>query len=187
VILLLDGAFGIGKTTVARTLVARMPGSVLLDPELVGIPLQRAARLLGRTVDDFQDLRAWRRLTVAGLRVARLRWPTIVVPMAFSSAAYLDELRRGLARFEPRVLHFCLVAPEDVVHARLGRRGASPERNAWEFRRASECCAVHGGEAFRTQVDASDRTPEEIAAQIVAMSEADAHVHASDAHVDHVR
>jgi hypothetical protein len=170
VILLLDGAFGIGKSTVARVLVARMPDSVLFDPEAIGIPLQRAARLLGHAVEDFQDLRAWRTLTVAGLRLARLRWSTVVVPMAFSNAEYLAEIRRGLARFEPRVLHFCLVAPVDVVHARLRGRGATPERNEWEFRRAAECCAVHGGEAFRTQVDASGRTPDELAAELVASS-----------------
>jgi len=54
VILLLNGAFGIGKTTVARALVARLPRSVLFDPELIGMALQG-------TAGDFQDRKAWRR------------------------------------------------------------------------------------------------------------------------------
>jgi hypothetical protein len=78
VILLLNGAFGIGKTTVARALVTRMPGSVLFDPEMIGIPLQRVARAVGRTVEDFQDLRTWRSLAVLGLRLARARWATML-------------------------------------------------------------------------------------------------------------
>ena len=65
----LNGAFGIGKTTVARALVKRLPRAVLFDPEPIGVLLQRFRR-----VDDFQDLRAWRRLTIFGIRIARMQW-----------------------------------------------------------------------------------------------------------------
>jgi predicted kinase len=167
VILLLNGAFGIGKTTVARELVRRIPDAILFDPEMIGLALQRTARAVGRTVDDFQDLRAWRQLTIVGLRIARLRWANIIVPMALSNPGYLEELRAGIARFEPRLRHVCLVAPIEVVHGRLTSRGADRKRNAWEFRRAAECCGVHGGERFATQIDAADRTPAEIAASVV--------------------
>lgn len=165
-ILLLNGAFGIGKTTVARALVARLPRAVLYDPELIGIALQRAARLAGRRVDDFQDLRVWRRLTIAGLWVVRRLWPNIVVPMAFSNAAYLQEIRAGISRFEPRVLHFCLVAPVEVVHERLRRRGEDANPAAWQVRRASECCLAHESSDFATHVAAVNRTPEDIAEEL---------------------
>jgi hypothetical protein len=161
VILLLNGAFGIGKTTVARALVARLPRAVLYDPELVGIALQRVTR-----VDDFQDLRAWRRLTILGLRATRAFWPNVVVPMAFSNGAYLQEIVRGVSRFEPRVLHFCLVAPVDVVHRRLANRGEDALKSAWQYRRASECCDAHASDEFATRVDAADRTSDEIAQAI---------------------
>jgi hypothetical protein len=36
-VLLLNGAFGIGKTTVSRLLVARSPRAVVFDPEWMGI------------------------------------------------------------------------------------------------------------------------------------------------------
>lgn len=167
VILLLNGAFGIGKTTVARLLVARLPRAVLFDPELIGIPLQRAARLGGRDVDDFQDLRVWRRLTIAGLRATRVLWPNIVVPMAFSNAAYLEEIRRGIHRFEPRLMHFCLVAPVEVVHERLRRRGDDPVGAAWGYRRASECSVAHRSPDFATHVATVDRDPDDIAEEIL--------------------
>jgi hypothetical protein len=154
VILLLNGAFGVGKTTVARALVARLPGAVLFDPELIGMALQRAARLVGRRVDDFQDLRAWRRLTVLGLRVTRLFRKNVVVPMAFSNEEYLREIREGLGPFEPDVVQVCLVAPVDVVHERLRRRGLDPVSAPWEFRRATECCVAHQGEKFGVRVSA---------------------------------
>lgn len=156
-ILLLNGAFGIGKTTVARALVARLPRGVLFDPELIGMALQRVRR-----VDDFQDLALWRRLTIAGLRATRLVWPNVVVPMAFSNLAYLDEVRDGLRRFEPRVLHVCLVAPLAVVEERLRSRKAE----AWAFRQAAECCRAHARDEFAVHIDAT-RTPEEIAGEIL--------------------
>ncbi|MBW2415202.1 MAG: hypothetical protein JRG76_11905 [Deltaproteobacteria bacterium] len=67
-IVLLNGAFGIGKTTVARGLRARMPGSGIFDPEMIGFVLRR---LPGVRVNDYQDLAAWRLLTVAGARACR--------------------------------------------------------------------------------------------------------------------
>ena len=169
-ILLLNGAFGIGKTTVARALAARMPGSVLYDPEIIGIALQRLNRLGGRRVDDFQDLSLWRRLTVVGVRMARMRSPRVIVPMAISNTAYLDELRDGISRFEPHLFHLCLVAPKRIVQERLRQRGADPTSNKWEFRRAAECCDAHADRHFAIQVDTSNRTPDEIAGELLALS-----------------
>jgi chloramphenicol 3-O-phosphotransferase len=158
VIVLLNGAFGIGKTTVAREVVKRA----------LGIPLQHAARVLGRAAPDFQDLPAWRSLTVQGLRVARLGWRVIVVPMAISNANYLAELRSGISQFEPRLLHFCLMAPVEVVHDRLRARGANPVEQSWQFRRAAECCAVHGRDVFATHVDAARSSPQQLATELLA-------------------
>ena len=155
-ILLLNGAFGIGKTTVARLLVKRLPRAVLFDPELIGIALQRITR-----VDDFQDLRAWRRLTVAGLRIVRRFRPNVIVPMAFSNPAYLEEIRSAAERIDDRVLHVCLVAPLPVVEERLRRRGAEP----WSFRRAAECCVAHESVVFATHVNA-ERDPHELAEEL---------------------
>lgn len=161
-ILFVNGAFGIGKTSVARALVRRLPRAVLYDPELAGIALQRMTR-----VDDFQDLRLWRRMTIAALRLARLGFRSVVVPMAFSNPAYLDEIRAGARRFDPHVVHVCLVAPVDVVHTRL--RGRGKDASAWELRRAEECCAVHSAAAFAMQVDAQ-REVEAIADDILRLA-----------------
>ncbi|HEX7152774.1 MAG TPA: AAA family ATPase [Thermoanaerobaculia bacterium] len=166
-ILLLNGAFGIGKTSVARVLVKRMPGAVLYDPEIVGIVLQRAARMVGRDVPDFQELRLWRQLTIAALWLVRRFRRTVIVPMAFSEVRYLEEIRDGIARFETMQFHFCLVAPLDVVQQRLQTRRLKAADAAWQYRRAAECCAVHGDGAFAMQVNAADRDVNEIADEIV--------------------
>lgn len=168
-ILLLNGAFGIGKSTVARLLVTRTPNASFFDPETIGVILQRGLRLLGRTVDDFQDLPAWRRLTIAGLRTARVVSPNVIVPMAFSDLRILQEVRSGVSRFEPHLIHVCLVAPIEEVHRRLRSRGADPVSHAWEFRRAAECCAAHESDAFARRITARGRTPDELAQEIQAI------------------
>lgn len=172
-VILINGAFGIGKTTVARLLVARMKGAVLFDPELIGIPLQRGARVLGRRVDDFQDLAAWRTLNVAGIRTFRAFRPHVVIPMAFSNTAYLQEIRTAVGRFEPRLYQFCLVAPVEVVHERLRARGADRVRQAWEYRRAEECCHVHADSGFGMHVDAAARPPDAIAQELLGVISSD--------------
>ena len=163
-VILINGAFGIGKTTAARLLSRRLPASLVFDPEPVGVLLQRSRGLLGAPVDDFQDIPAWRRLSVFGVRALRRLRPHVIVPMAFSNLSYLEEIRAGIARFEPRVFHFCLVAPEAVVIERLRRRshGVASRDLSWQLRRAAECCAVHREAAFAEHVPAGDRTPEEL-------------------------
>jgi chloramphenicol 3-O-phosphotransferase len=168
VVVFLNGAFGIGKTAVARRLRERLPGSGIFDPERIGFVLQRLPAwipLEGRGTDDFQDLALWRRAMVHGIRAARARRRTVIVPMAFSNPAYLDEVRAGIAAFEADVCHFCLVAPLAVVLHRQSLRGRG-RMHGWQVRRASECCAVHGGPRFAVQIDAEHGDADAIAADI---------------------
>jgi len=86
--------------------------------------------------------------------------PTVVIPMAFSEMAYLDEVRRGLAASGRPVLHFCLTASLDVVQQRLSARGEAVDdpRFAWVHRRAIECCEAHRSPAFATLVPTDFRS-----------------------------
>ena len=167
-ILLLNGAFGVGKTTVARLLRERIRRSAIVDPELIGIPLQRLAALVGRRPDDFQDMRSWRRLTIRSIRAARLVRRSVIVPIAISNRAYLDEIRAGVAGTDAQVVHVCLTAPIDVVRQRLHGRGADPVRNAWEFRRAAECCDAHDRPEFARQIDTVQRPLADIVADVLS-------------------
>jgi predicted kinase len=163
--ILLNGAFGIGKSSVAVELQRRLAGSTTINPERLGVALRY---LPGYHRSDFQHLPAWRRLTVAwGRAMGRLR-PVVIVPMAFSELAYLDEVRAGLAASGRPVLHFCLTAPLEVVRERLAARGepAADRRWAWVHRRAAECCQAHGQPEFAVQVPTMGRSAAAIAADL---------------------
>jgi hypothetical protein len=175
-VILINGAFGIGKTTVARKLSRRLPKSVVFNPELIGVVLQRSGRLAGRSIEDFQDLPSWRKLCVLGIRAAAALRSHVIVPMAFSNEAYLREIRAGIGRFEPRALHFCLVAPFTVVSERLRRRsgnGAGSDME-WEYRRAAECCAAHASASFAERVSTENRTADRVVDFLLARLETEA-------------
>ena len=171
-ILLINGAFGIGKTSLARELSRRIPRSGIYDPELLGLVLQRALRLFGRNVGDFQDLRLWRRLTPLGIRLARLRFQTVIVPIGISDPVVLRDIMSAAGQFDPDTRHFCLTAPIEVVHGRLAGRGASRDANAWEYRRAIECCAAHAGPEFSLHLDASAKSVDGLASHVMSTLQA---------------
>lgn len=172
-VIFVNGSFGIGKTAVARILRARLPGSVVFDPEPVGLVLQFLSRwipLEGRHTDDFQDLASWRRACVCGVRLSRRFRTTVIVPMTFSNLSYLHEVVAGVEPREPKVLHVCLVAPLPVVEHRIRARadalGVAP--SSWTLRRAAECCAAHQSSGFALHVPAGSRTPDEVASDVIA-------------------
>ena len=164
---LLNGSFGIGKSTVARDLREAIPDSATFDPEPVGLLLMALA--FGR-VSDFQDLPRWRRLTVLGARTVAAFRSTAIIPMAFSEMAYLDEVRDGLSRTGRPVRHFCLTAPLEVVQQRLTSRGekVADPRFAWVHRRAVECVQAHRSDGFAVHVPTELRSSSAIAAEIAA-------------------
>ncbi|WP_083982618.1 hypothetical protein [Devosia soli] len=62
---LINGSFGIGKSTLADNLAQAIAGSVISDPERIGFVVRRLPPyLLGMLCQpqDYQDLSLWRRL-----------------------------------------------------------------------------------------------------------------------------
>ncbi len=89
----LNGAFGVGKTTVARKLAAVLPDAMTLDPEEIGGMLCKVIPAAQRSA-DFQDLRAWRRLTVATIEGVLQDHPgLLLVPMTVADSTYFQAPR----------------------------------------------------------------------------------------------
>src|SRR6185295_1064457 len=118
-IVLINGSFGVGKTTVAKLLRKAFRGSTLYDPEWAGSVLMRLpkwTRLKGAGTDDFQDIELWRKSAVRGIELFRhLGSGSVLVPMTFSHRPYFDEIVAGLRQLESNVRVFCLRASLPTV------------------------------------------------------------------------
>ena len=113
-VILINGSFGVGKTSVARALRGALSGSRIYDPEYAGAGPWRIARWVpmdGSDTDDFQDMPVWRRSVVLGTRLTCLLNPgPVVVPMTFDNPTYFAEVWTGIRAVEPTASAFCLTA-----------------------------------------------------------------------------
>ena len=173
-IVMINGSFGVGKTTVAKLLREALKGSAIYDPEWAGMVMMRLPRwvkLKGSGTEDFQDINIWRRSAVAGVRLFRLYASgPVIVPMTFSRRAYFDEIVEGFRRLDPALRVFCLKASLPTVEKRLAGRGTSIEGPGaeWIARRIVECAEAHRDNHFGEPVDTEDRTALEVAHNITA-------------------
>jgi len=170
-IVMLNGSFGAGKTTVARELLTLLPGAMLFDPEIVGVVvrmLTEGAREGAEETDDFQDIALWRSLTIETARQLRARYGRpLIVPMTLANRAYFDEIRAGFAALTPALHHVCLVAPLATIQARLAARGDEPD--AWSQRKAARCVPLLADPSFQTHIDTDGVPPALVAARIAAL------------------
>jgi broad-specificity NMP kinase len=168
-VVLINGSFGVGKSTVARLLRDALPGSAIYDPEWAGLALMRLAklaRLKSPGVEDFQNFGLWRKSAVAGVRLFRsLARGPVIVPMTFSRRAYFDEVVAGVRRFDSELRVFCLKATLPTVKERLAGRGDSTEGPGaeWIARRIVECAEAHRDPHFGEPVNTEDRPAREVA------------------------
>jgi len=171
-ILLINGPFGVGKTTVGRLIRRRIPGSRLYNPEWTGSLLMRLPfiRLRGAGTDDFQDIDLWRRTVVHGTRVFRsIARDTVIVPMTFSRRDYYDEIVSGIREFDDDVRTFCLKAEMPTILERLKQRGEKirEEEDNWPARKLRECIEAHKDPHFGEPLNTENLTAAEVADQIL--------------------
>ena len=162
----LNGAFGVGKTTVARALASRLPDALILDPEDIGRMLRKIVPEALRT-SDFQDIPSWRRLTVATIESLLRDQPgPLVVPMTVVDPVYFDETVGRLRRVGITVHHFTLVAGPKTIRRRVLWRLSAPWDTWWALRRVQHCTRALRSPLFATHVDTENRSVADIAASI---------------------
>lgn len=172
-IIMINGSFGVGKTTVAKLLRKSLQGSVIFDPEWTGLVLMRLpkwVKLKGAGADDFQHIELWRKSAVAGVRMFRLfATGPVIVPMAFSRRAYFDEVVTNLKRLDPEFRVFCLKASLTTVRRRLVERGTKIEGpgSEWIARRIVECAEAHRDPHFGEPVNTEDHSAREVTEEII--------------------
>jgi adenylate kinase family enzyme len=169
-IILVNGSFGVGKSTVAELLVNRIPNSLLYDPEIVGACLSTIVRSI-QQFEDFQDLPMWRTLTITTAQLLKQTYVrTLVVPMTIWYEPYFHEIISGLKQFEPDLFHFCLTAPMQTIFERLeGRRSEhTQEAYSWICQRVEGCVDAFNSPIFAVHIGTDGKVPDVIASEILS-------------------
>ena len=154
-VLWLNGAHGVGKSSVAKALLRLRPDALLFDPEKLGRAIQRNWPV---PVDDFKTLPAWRAATTTAL-LALVR-----------DRAQLDAILGALRDGGCAVAHVTLTAGDAVRRSRLRWRLDLPHSRAWARRHSEGAAEQLAGPLFAVHVPTDSRKPGEIAAALLAGS-----------------
>jgi broad-specificity NMP kinase len=115
VIIIINGAFGVGKTTISNELLKEIKYSMIYDPEEIGFMLRNIVpeniKQLEAETGDFQDLQLWKELTVevAKLLISKYNM-NLIVPVTIRNPEYFHYIIEGLKSIDKQTYHFCLTA-----------------------------------------------------------------------------
>jgi adenylate kinase family enzyme len=154
-IVMINGAFGSGKTTAANKLVQVAPNSMLFDPEEIGYMLRKiipeGIRLEDERTDDFQDIELWRALTVNTVKEVKKKYrKNLIIPMTIYKTQNFEYIQNGFKEIDKDLYHFCLIATEATIHNRLFERGDKP--GGWTFQQTSKCVSALSDKRFEEHI-----------------------------------
>ncbi len=169
-IILLNGTFGVGKSSTAEVLRSRLPNSMIFDPEMVGIMLRyvtEGMRVKAEDTDDFQDITLWRPMTVTTAAYLQRQYGrALIIPMTLTNPTYFEEIRQGLSEVDSNLHHFCLTASPETIQARLLERG--DEAGCWAWQRVESGVVALRSEQFRVHVDTEHQAISEVVETILS-------------------
>lgn len=141
-IIMINGAFGVGKTTICNELLIEINNSMLFDPEEVGFMLRNIipeeVKRLEAETGDFQDLQLWKELTVKVAKLLITKYNVnLIVPMTIRKPEYFNYILTGFKSVDKQTYHFCLTASKETIYKRLRKRGE--EEGNWCFQQTEKC------------------------------------------------
>lgn len=131
----INGTFGVGKTQAAFGLHRKLPGSAVVDPELLGFGIQRMYPPAIR--DDFQET-PWWAPTAAEILVdiSRKHPGLLIVPMTLADPARHGTIFGALQGAGVKTVHVTLLADRGTVLRRLRTR--LDGRSSWAAQRFTD-------------------------------------------------
>ena len=166
----INGAFGAGKSTVAKRLAAAVPDAAVFDPEPLA-RLIRDAMPPSRRPSDYQDSALWRHLTVGAVSGLAAAARVVIVPMTVIDERYFADTVGVLRASGVHVDHSSLTASSATIRRRLLKRQVTrlmnPRSTLWALDRIERCCAALADPTFREQIDTDALAVTEIVDRIL--------------------
>lgn len=166
---MINGAFGVGKTTIADTLQNEIEHSMIYDPEEIGYMLRNVIPIdikrTESTTGDFQDLELWKELTVdVAKRLITKYKINLIVPMTIRKIEYFHFIYNGFKSIDDQTYHFCLRASKETIYERLRLRGE--EEGNWCFQQTDKCLEAYNQYDFGEYIDTEKNSISEIIQEI---------------------
>lgn len=167
---MINGAFGVGKTSVSNCLAKNIKNSMIYDPEEVGLLLKniipREVMYDEEKTGDFQDFILWKKTVVMIAREIKEQYNShLIIPMTIRKIEYFKYIFNGMEKLDNHIYHFCLTAPLDNIHSRLKQRGEIP--NSWAFLQTEKCLEAYKNYDFSEYIDTQNISIEEITQIII--------------------
>ncbi|MEG9298493.1 AAA family ATPase [Mangrovibacillus sp. Mu-81] len=155
-IIMINGAFGAGKTTIANELLSKLDNSMIFDPENVGYMVREILpdeiKKAESKSGDFQHYELWRILTVeTALKLKKKYGKNLIVPMTIRVPEYFTYILNGFKDIDEHTFHFCLQASRETIFARLRKRGE--EEGNWCFQQTEKCLNAFAEYHFGDYID----------------------------------
>ncbi|WP_100012344.1 AAA family ATPase [Lentibacillus sediminis] len=164
-IIMINGAFGVGKTTVANELLKEVSKSMIYDPEEIGFMLRNIIpeniKRCEAETGDFQDLQLWKVFTVnvADFLIEKYRM-NLIVPMTIRNQDNFQYIVNGFKNIDKHTYHFCLTASKEAIYERLRNRGE--EEGNWCFQQTDKCLDAFKENDFGEYIDTENASVIEI-------------------------
>lgn len=170
-IVMINGAFGSGKTTTANRLLPLLPNSMIFDPEEIGYMVRKIIpeeiRFQDERTDDFQDIELWRVLTVkTAMELKRKYNKHLIVPMTLYKTHNFEYIYNGLHSMDKDLFHFCLIASKDTIFERLTTRG--DKLGGWTFEQTERCVNALRDNRFQEHIITDQLDTESVIERILA-------------------
>ncbi len=163
-IIWINGAFGVGKTTCAYELNKRLPDSFVYDPENIGYFINKNFPQNMRK-SNFQNYRKWRLFNYEILKYLSEAYSGIIlVPMTLVNPQYYDEIIGRLLRKDIEVMHLILYADKETICKRLHKR--LEWGNSWAKSQIERCIYCYDHDITEIKIITDGKSVDDVVKEI---------------------
>lgn len=164
----INGAYGVGKSTVAETLQKKLAKAHIFDAEEVGNAVRDNYPKECKDSIIFEGYPLWREMNYQLLKDIDRRYDgDIIVPMTLvMEESYTDIIKR-LREDNIKVCYIFLDGDWQTIHDRILKRGE--EEGCWCMENIGMCLEAQQNDSRAVHIYTVGKSPEEIVEEILAV------------------